>query len=330
MQFRSEFFPKASASKINHEHSVFLIGSCFTEQIGNKLATHKFKMLQNPHGILFNPASIAQALDDYASARTYQTDDLFFHHELFGSWNFHTQFSGIDSEKVLLEMNASIQNARNFIEHSEWIIITLGSAFVYELANDGRVVANCHKVPADKFNKRLLAVAETIALLKRMILTVRNIRKHSKIIFTISPVRHLRDGFVENNRSKAVLINAVHEVVNSEDIQYFPSYELIIDDLRDYRFYAEDLMHPNYAATQYVWEKFISAYMNDTTISLMKEIASIQLAMRHKPFNPTSQQHKKFLENALSKTLEHKETHNYLVLDEEVKFFSEQLEKYHG
>lgn len=324
MQFRSEFFPKVSDLKIDHKQKIFLIGSCFTEQVGNKLAQHKFRMLQNPHGILFNPASIFRALKDYAEQRKYTASDLFLHNELFGSWNHHTKFSGIDETQVVNGINDSIQQAYEFLKESEWVIITLGSAFVYELADKGGVVANCHKIPTDKFKKRLLGTSETIQILKDMIITVRDIRKDIKVIFTVSPVRHLRDGFIENNRSKAVLINAVHEVTGN-DVHYFPSYELIIDDLRDYRFFAEDLVHPNYAATQYVWEKFLPVYMDDTTLQLMKEIASVELAFKHKPFNPTSQQHKKFLQNFLNKTQELKAEHPYLELEEEIKYFQEQL-----
>ncbi len=333
MQFRAEFFPKPSVEKIHHGQSLFLIGSCFTAEIGNKLAAHKFSVLQNPHGIVFNPVSIATALQDYADEKTYTRDDLFYHHELYGSWHHHTRFSDPDAGKALQHINTEITAAAAFLKQADWIIITLGSAFVYELADESGaiqgVVANCHKVPADRFNKRLLTVQETVEALQQMVDTVRRIRKEARVVFTVSPVRHLRDGFVENNRSKAVLIQAVHVVTEQPQVQYFPSYELVIDDLRDYRFFAEDMAHPNYFATQYVWEKFISVYMEAHTVSLMKSIHTIRLAVQHKPFNPTAKAHQQFLLQHLDKVLQLQEAHSNISFQEEIDYFRKQLALYH-
>lgn len=326
MQFRAEFFPKVSDTKINHKHKLFLIGSCFTEQVGEKLAAHKFEMLQNPHGILFNPASIAKALQHYATSYTLSENDLFYHDELYGSWDHHTKFSDINATIALNKMNSAIQEAAVFLKQTDWVIITLGSAFVYALRSpEDRIVANCHKIPADKFEKRLLSVEDTRNYLNQMVQSIRQMNPDTRIIFTISPVRHLRDGFIENNRSKAVLIQAVHDMVNNDNIHYFPSYELIIDDLRDYRFFAEDLAHPNYAATQYVYEKFTQVYMDDSTRLLMKEVQSIMYAYKHNAFNPTSQQHQQFLQRFLDKSLQLQKDHPYLNLEKEIHYFSSQL-----
>jgi hypothetical protein len=199
---------------------------------------------------------------------------------------------------------------------------------VYELPSPGGVgvrpvVANCHKVPTDKFAKRLLSADEIFADLQKMRTDAIAFNPGLKIIFTISPVRHLRDGFVENNRSKATLIQAVHQLVEKNDhCFYFPAYELIIDDLRDYRFFAEDMVHPNYAATNYVWEKFIAACIDEPSQQLMKEIAVMVAAKNHKPFNPTSEQHKKFLQTNLEKVKKLKQQFPYLNLDEEAAFFN--------
>jgi hypothetical protein len=189
----------------------------------------------------------------------------------------------------------------------------------------GSVVANCHKIPADKFRKRLLHPSETVQLLNNMLEYLRQLNHDVHVIFTISPVRHLRDGFVENNRSKAVLIQAVHEVVNNDSVQYFPSYELVLDDLRDYRFFAEDMAHPNYAATQYVWEKFLSVYMNESTLALMKEIQSVTNAYAHKPFNPFSRQHQEFLHTFLRKSELIQQQHPNIDFKNEIEFFKSQL-----
>lgn len=321
MDFRLEFTPKPFDIKINHRHRLMLIGSCFTEQIGTKLANHKFSVLDNPNGILFNPVSICRSISSYIHNKQYQESDLFYQNECWNSWEHHSRFSHPDKQACLDGINESQSKANAFLKQADWLLLTLGSAFVYELENK-EVVANCHKVPTDKFSKRLLAADEIFSDLQQMIEKAVAFNPQLKIIFTISPVRHLRDGFVENNRSKATLIQAVHQLIEKNShCFYFPSYELIIDDLRDYRFFAEDMVHPNYAATNYVWEKFIAACIDEPSLQLMKEIAVIVAAKNHKPFHPTSTQHKKFLQTNLEKVKKLQEQFPYLNLKEEEKFF---------
>jgi hypothetical protein len=322
MNFRLEYTPKPFEIKIRHQDRLFLIGSCFTEQIGSKLSASKFRILENPNGILFNPVSIANALTAYVSCKQYEEEDLFLQNELWGSWDHHTRFSALSSEDCLKKINTSQIEAHRFLKSANWLIVTLGSSFVYELADNNKVVANCHKVPTDKFTKRLLSAEEIIKVLKASLTQVTAFNRDIKIIFTISPVRHLRDGFVENNRSKANLIAAVYELVS--DLQhafYFPSYELIIDDLRDYRFFAEDMVHPNYAATNYVWEKFMTACIDSDAHLLMKEISLINAARNHKPFNPASKQHKLFMESNLQKVLALQKKYDYMDLKDEIEYF---------
>jgi hypothetical protein len=208
-------------------------------------------------------------------------------------------------------------------------MITLGSSWIYTLtdkaanAKVGSAAANNHKAPADWFFKRLMTTEEVLQTLDNVLYRLFHFNPALKIIFTISPVRHLREGVVENNRSKAVLIQAVHHLVDKFDkLYYFPAYELVIDDLRDYRFYAEDLVHPNYFATQYVWEKFVDACMDEKTKSLMEEIHSINLAYQHKPFNPSSEQHKKFLKSFYNKTKTIQEQYSYLDFNKELTYFN--------
>jgi hypothetical protein len=257
----------------------------------------------------------------YIHLKIYKPEDLFWYNELWGSWDHHTRFSNIDREVVLAAINASQEKAHSFLKTSDWLLLTLGSAFVYEMEG-GRVVANCHKVPTDKFTKKLLSVDDVVKVLENCIIELLQFNPGIRIIFTISPVRHLRDGFIENNRSKATLIHAVHQLIEKYDAaMYFPAYELIIDDLRDYRFFAEDMAHPNYAATNYVWEKFIQAAIDESSQKLMKEIAVINAARDHKAFNPTSQQHKKFLQAHLEKVKLLQEQHDYLDLGEEARYF---------
>lgn len=321
MEFHLEFFPKTFSNPIKHSDQLLLVGSCFTEQIGNKLAQHKFSTLDNPNGILFNPASITKALASYISNKQYTESDLFYQNECFNSWEHHSRFSHPDKEACLQGINDSQQRAHEFLKKADWLILTLGSAFVYAL-NDHSVVANCHKVPTDKFNKRLLSVAETVAMLLQMQEALAKFNPGLKIMYTISPVRHLRDGFIENNRSKSTLIQAVHlAIAEYEQTYYFPAYELIIDDLRDYRFFAEDMVHPNYAATNYVWEKFVGACIEEQSQQLMKEISVIMSARNHKPFHPTSAQHKKFMQTNLDKLNQLVGLYPYINFEEEKNYF---------
>ncbi len=328
MQFHSEFFPSEFKIKIKHTDSLMLMGSCFTEQIGNRLLAYKFDVLQNPNGILFNPVSISHAIETYINNKQFTQEDLFFNNELYGSWLHHTQFSGIDKNKVLSEINNSQSKAHTFLQKADWLVLTLGSAFIYEKigAKDisySNVVANCHKVASDKFNRRLLSSKEVSQILKKISKNLREFNPSLKIIFTISPVRHLREGFVENNRSKAALIEAVHSLTNEENILYFPSYELVIDDLRDYRFFAEDLVHPNYAATKYIWEKFVPACIDKNSCAIIEEVNDINSACAHKPFNKNSKAHHLFLSKYLNKTKELQSKFPYINFEKEIAYFSD-------
>ena len=325
MQFRSEFFPSEFKHKIKHTDSLMLMGSCFTEQIGNRLLAHKFDVLQNPNGILFNPVSISHAIETYISNKIFNEDDLFFNNELYGSWLHHTQFSGLDKNEVLNEINNSQFKAHSFLKKANWLMLTLGSSFIYEKIGTednsySNVVANCHKVPADKFNRRLLTSNAVAQILKDISDKLSKFNPGLKIIFTISPVRHLREGFVENNRSKAALIEAVHSITNEESIFYFPSYELVIDDLRDYRFYAEDLVHPNYAATKYIWEKFVPVCIDKASRDIIDEVNEINSACAHKPFKKNSKAHHSFLAKYLSKTIQLQNKFPYINFEKESQF----------
>ncbi len=329
MNFRSEFTPKPFSIKMKHTDKLLLVGSCFTEQIGKKLAAHKFDVLENPNGILFNPMSIAKAVISYANGKMYSEDDLFYYNELWASREHHTQFSNIGKDAALKNINESQTKAIDFIKKTDWILLTLGSAFVYEWKdivaenNYENVAANCHKIPTDKFNRRLTEPEEIISILQKMEATVRLVNPTVKFIYTISPVRHLREGFIENNRSKAALIQTVHALTNDTNIFYFPAYELVIDDLRDYRFFAEDLVHPNYAATNYVWEKFVPTVIDEPSQQLMMEINDLNAAMSHRAFNPCSEAHKKFLDANLEKLEKLKNKFPYLAFEKETLFFSE-------
>jgi hypothetical protein len=332
MEFRLAFNPQPFAEKIKHRQRLLLIGSCFTENIGNKLKQFKFSIAENPNGILFNPISIVKSINSYIDNVQYTEADLFYQNECWNSWEHHSRFSHPDKYECLRMINHAQSEAHTFLKSANWILITVGSAFVYELADNTttpltcnygeKVVANCHKVPTDKFNKKLLPAAAITTVFSEMLEKLFAFNPSLKVIFTISPVRHLRDGFVENNRSKAMLIQAIHQLVDaSEKLFYFPAYELVMDDLRDYRFFAEDMVHPNYAATNYGWEKFITTCIDEPSQQLMKEINIVNAAKMHKPFNPTSQAHKKFLQNNLQRVIKLIEQFPYLQMDEELNYF---------
>ncbi len=332
MDFHLEFIPKPFATKINHQQKILLIGSCFTENLGTKLKQYKFSVLENPNGILFNPISITKSIEWYIINKKYTAEELFYQNECWNSWQHHSRFSHPDKEQCLQAINQSQQQAHEFLKDADWVAITLGSAFAYALPGSedaiaagvtGDVVANCHKVPTDKFDKKLLSLNEVTTALQQMLDKLSAYNPKIKIIFTISPVRHLRDGFIENNRSKATLIHAVSLLADGQqNIFYFPAYELVIDDLRDYRFYAEDMVHPNYAATNYVWQKFVTACIDEPSQKLMKQINTINAAKSHKPFNPTSQQHKAFLQTNLERVNELCKQYPYINFEEEKKHFT--------
>ena len=333
LKFKLTLASKRSENSIGYRDSLFLIGSCFSENMGAKLNTHLFKVFENPHGILFNPISVAQSLSDCIHNKQYTEADLFQLNEVWNSWQHHSRFSGISSKEALDKINNSIAKAHTFLKTADHIVITLGSAWVYQLNSQsphaaGLVVANNHKAPATWFDKALMKPDALVLLLNKMVKDLLQFNPHLQIIFTISPVRHLREGLVENNRSKAVLIQSVHEIIDStENVAYFPSYEYVMDDLRDYRFYSEDLVHPNYAASNYVWEKLIETYFSEETQAIMKQVAELQLAMQHKPFFAGSVQHKEFLQNCITKTERLLSLYPYLPLTEQVQFFKQEFAK---
>lgn len=326
----------STTHQIAHGQKILSIGSCFTEHIGNALADLKFTVLQNPSGILFDPASVCASLTAYMQGRQYGPEDLFFYNELWQSWQHHSRFSGTEKAAVLENINAAQKEAAAFLADADWLIITLGSSFSYRLRNEegagttgsigpvagNGAVANCHRTPAQWFQKHLLQISETVELLDNTIHQLFYRNRKVRIIFTISPVRHIRDGVVENNRSKARLIEAVHHLVNKFDrIHYFPSYELVIDVLRDYRFFAEDLVHPNYLATDFVLQHFLGAFMSPETNDLVAELRKLRTARRHKPQHPGTEAHLRFMQSQLQKVEDLQQRYPHLSFADEIAYF---------
>lgn len=317
---------KSPEPRISYKDNIFIIGSCFTEHIGGGLAQLKFPILQNPNGILFDPLSVCKSLVSYIHCKQYNKDDLFQLNELWQSWQHHSIFSGTDQDQVLQNINQSQLSAHAFLKKADWLIITLGSSFSYHLTETNESVANCHRAPSKWFRKHLTGIDEMRYSINSCLSELFQLNPVLKVIFTVSPVRHIRDGVIENNRSKARLIETVHQIITESDrLYYFPAYELVIDILRDYRFYDIDLVHPNYTATNFVFEKFIECYINKEDLTVMEEIKDIIKAFKHKPFQPSTQAHRKFIEIYLSKIKQFQQKHPHIDLVTEEAYFSKSL-----
>jgi hypothetical protein len=307
---------------IRYGEKILLTGSCFTEHIGDALSDWKFPTLLNPNGILFDAASVASSLISYISPKRYVAEDLVFFDELWQSWQHHSHFSGTDRAAVLDGINASQERAHAFLREADWLMITLGSAFSYRLADSGMAVANCHRAPGKHFVKHLLTIEEIVTALDSCLHQLFYFNPGLKVIFTVSPVRHIRDGVVENNRSKASLIESVHHLVNKFDrLFYFPAYELVIDVLRDYRFYDIDMVHPNYAATQFVLEKFVEYGIESGSRQVLEEVKKLVVARRHRPLHPETEAHARFMREQGEKAAGLAAKYPFLDLSEEIRHF---------
>ncbi|WP_225901783.1 GSCFA domain-containing protein [Zobellia barbeyronii] len=286
-------------NQIDYESRLVLLGSCFSENIGQKFNYFKFRALQNPFGILFHPLAIENLVSRAVLQKEYTEDDVFYHNERWQCYDAHSDLSSVSKEELLISLNNGIKNTVENLADATHISITLGTAWVYRNIETEAVVANCHKVPQKQFSKELLGIEEIVSSLTNIIAAVQSINPSVQFILTVSPVRHLKDGFVENQRSKAHLIAAIHEVVEGSNLKadYFPSYELQMDELRDYRFYKEDMVHPSQLAVDYIWEKFKLVWITEEAQKSMLQIDAIQKGLRHRPFHPDSEQHLKFLKS---------------------------------
>ncbi|WP_299312700.1 GSCFA domain-containing protein [uncultured Aquimarina sp.] len=293
---------KPQQPKIDYDGELLLLGSCFAENIGEKFEYFKFKSLVNPFGILFHPKAIETFLWMATQQERYTETDLFYHNEQWHCFDAHSKLSHPDQKQLLQSLNKALDLSYKRIQSATHICITLGTSWVYRLQALDMIVANCHKVPQKEFAKELLSVEEVGQCLQNSIGLARSLNPNVKIICTVSPVRHIKDGFVENNLSKSHLIAAVHKIIASDNnCVYFPSYEIMMDELRDYRFYDTDMIHPSAVAVDYIWEYFKQTWVSEEALKTMRRVKEIQNAMAHRPFNPKSKQHLSFLQN-----LEHK------------------------
>ena len=300
MKFRTEIEITKFAEGIDHTQKVFALGSCFAENISERLKRAKFSVTTNPFGVLFNPFSIANAIERLDNSRTFAVCDIREGRENFFSFDAHSSLNGKTQTEAFANLNRAVAQGAKALQNADWVILTFGTAWVYE--REGRVVANCHKQPASQFSRRRLSVAEII---ERYDALFEGVLRDKKVILTVSPVRHVGDGLQENSVSKATLRLAVEELVAKyENVYYFPSYEILIDDLRDYRYYADDLAHPSKMAVDYVWERFCEYALTEKAQRLLPQIEQIVSAAEHRPFNSESEAHKTFCRKMLAKVAE--------------------------
>ncbi|WP_158974392.1 GSCFA domain-containing protein [Cellulophaga sp. L1A9] len=283
--------------QIDYNSQLVLLGSCFVENIGSKLSHFKFQSVQNPFGILFHPLAIENLVFRAIHDEKYTEDDVFYLNERWQCFDAHSDLSANTKEALLDNLNKGLKVALHQLKQASHLILTLGTAWGYKKLSTEKIVANCHKFPQAAFHKELLSVGAIQESLARIIALIRTVNSTVQCILTVSPVRHIKDGFIENQQSKAHLITAIHGVINfpGEGKEYFPSYEIMMDELRDYRFYAEDMVHPNAVAINYIWEKFIEVWVSGEVFGMMKDIDAVQRGLAHKPFNAASEQHQKFL-----------------------------------
>ncbi|WP_142784012.1 GSCFA domain-containing protein [Changchengzhania lutea] len=305
MNFRTQLpIIKRADSRIDYASDLLLLGSCFVENIGEKLDYFKFQNLQNPFGILFHPKAIEALISHALNAKVYTSDDIFVMNEQWHCFDAHSKLSSISKDDLINMLNLNLKLTHQQINKSTHIVITLGTAWVYRFLESNTIVANCHKVPQKQFEKVLLSVEDIYESLQNIVQSIKGINSNASIIFTVSPIRHIKDGFVENTQSKAHLLTAVHRLLARKEFlncHYFPSYEIMMDELRDYRFYNEDMIHPNQTAINYIWETFKTVWISESISNTMDEVDVIQKGIRHKPFHAQSQAHQQFLQSLEAK-----------------------------
>ncbi|WP_316634405.1 GSCFA domain-containing protein [uncultured Flavobacterium sp.] len=300
MQFRTQIPISKTNNPIDYNSKVVSFGSCFAENMAEKFDYFKFQNTTNPFGIIFNPVSIEKIINRVVQQKLYTEKDVFFYNERWHSYEVHSDLSNSDREELLETLNKAISETAKQLKEATHIIITYGTSWIYRNIESNEIVANCHKVLQKQFLKELLSVDIIEKSIQNTIEFIKVLNPDINFIFTVSPVRHIKDGFAENQLSKSHLFAGLHQVLKNHNSQlithnYFPSYEIMMDELRDYRFYNEDMLHPNQVAIDYIWNRFSENYIAESSISTMEEIAEIQKSLRHRSFNPESEQHQKFL-----------------------------------
>lgn len=300
--FRTIVSPQPSSHKIGLKSGVFTIGSCFADAIGQRLSSSKFDSLVNPFGTTYNPISIHKNIF-YALKNELPVDHTYLvRDDVHFNYDFHSRFSALDKSELTNAINNTIGTGHYFLKTAHYILITYGTAWIYTRKESGEMVNNCHKVPSGNFSKRLLSEQEIVGSFDSLYMMAKKYNPAIRFILTLSPVRHVKDTLELNSVSKAVLRSACHAIsTHFAEAEYFPAYEIMMDDLRDYRFYKSDMLHPTEEAEDYIWENFMTAYFNEETIQFVKDWNSLRLSLEHKPFHAQSSSHQQFLRQTLKK-----------------------------
>lgn len=297
-KFRTVIEIPKSDFKVSYHSKILMLGSCFVENIGNLLTQNKYNTSVNPFGVIYNPISVGNSLQILIDNKQFTEEDLNFSNELFFSYSHHGSFSHKNADECLKKINAKINTSSADLAGADLLFVTFGTAWVYELTDSGEIVSNCHKQPESIFNRYRLDVDEIVCFYKKLILSLSLFNPQLKIVFTVSPIRHWKDGAHGNQLSKSTLLLAVDQLVQLFDhVSYFPSYEIVMDELRDYRFYHEDMIHMNSTSIKYIWERFTDTFMEKHTLDYMKKIQKIISAAQHRPFNPNTESHQKFIQS---------------------------------
>lgn len=327
MQFRTEINLPVSLCPISHSDKILFAGSCFTQNIGQLMLENKFSALINPTGIIYNPMSVAKTLVLLSAGMPFTKNDLFFDGQNWLSFDHHGSFSDPDAAVCLARINQQLQKGSKQLNAARYLVLTFGTAYVYYRKDTQQAVANCHKLPDHFYDRRRLSVDEIVIAYEPLLRKLFEQNENIRLILTVSPIRHWKDGAADNQLSKATLILAVHELKNmfADRIDYFPAYELLLDDLRDYRFYADDLLHPSNTAIQYIWQKFKSVYFTSQTLELMATIEKIRKAFKHKPLQPQSETYKSFARQQVAAILELLQQYPNLPFEEELTYFEQTI-----
>lgn len=321
MKFRTEIVVKKRQTQIDHRDKTVFIGSCFTDNIGGKLEDLKFSTYVNPFGILYNPVSVYISLNRCLNKNYFTEDDLIFNNGLYHSLYHHSQFSSKNQNQVLENINKALEKTYNHLKETRYLFLTFGTARVYRYIEKNIVTANCHKLPGDYFNKELLVPDQTIRDYDILLNSLRKLNREINIVFTVSPVRHWRDGAFENNVSKGVLFNVIDSLLKKYNYcSYFPSYEIVMDELRDYRYFSNDLLHPSSAAVDYIMEKFSKAFFNEETHAINSQLNIFKQKLNHRPFFPETPEYLQFVKKLNEELIDFSEKHLYLDFSKELLF----------
>lgn len=327
MTFRTELNLQPKDVKVSHQDSILLLGSCFSQNIGERLQKYKFNSISNPFGTIFNPISIAKLIIYVCKKQYIKEEELILSQGIFVHPDFHSVLSDVNHKDALEKINKVIESTQLFISQCTHIFFTFGTSIAYKMKTTDQIVANCHKIPSTSYDKVDISIDHGVTTMQEMINLIRAINPNVHIIFTVSPVRHIKDGIIENTKSKARLLCMIDKIMCEDtSVTYFPAYEIMMDDLRDYRFYEADMLHPNEVAIDYIWEKFNGHYFSTDTTELNKQLNKIHLASQHRPFNPHSEQHQSFIRQTISDMDAIKKVSNSFSFDKEMELLNQVTE----